>query len=297
MHGVVDRRSSGVGPASEFAWRRRGGVVWLRLSMYAALFSATASAAALGSIDRIYGQETPSFIDQAIAQDCVNLALVAPILIVLALQAGKGSMGAYLGWLGFLAFDVYNYVIYTFSIHFGPLFGIWVVVLGLCLYALIGGFLALKLEATRAQYRYGDVRSVGWFLIVVAALFYLLWLKEIVPATLSGQASRSAAELALPTNPVHILDLAFFLPAIVLAGVLLLRDRSLGYAAAIVLLVFLILTALPILVTPFVAHARGDTAGWAVMVPIGVLAMAGGIMLARLIRPARRAGVQRNSMC
>jgi hypothetical protein len=295
MHGVTDRRSSGVA-ASEFGWLRRGGIVWLWLSVFAALISATASAVALGSIDRIYGQETSSFINQAIAQDCVNLALVAPILIVLALQAGRGSLGAYLGWLGFLSFDVYNYVIYTFSIHFGPLFGIWVVVLGLCLYALIGGFLALKLEAVRTQYRHGHVGSVGWFLIVIAALFYLLWLKEIVPATLSGQASRSAAELALPTNPVHILDLAFFLPAMVLAGVLLLRDRSLGYAAAIVLLVFLVLTSLPILVTPFVAQARGDTAGWAVIVPISILAMASGIMLARLIRTIRRVGVQRSSM-
>src|SRR5207245_161485 len=64
----------------------------------------------------------------------------------------------------------------------------------------------------------------------------------------------------------------------------------------IVLLVFLVLTSLPILVTPFVAQARGDSAGWAVMVPISVLAMASGIMLARLIRTIRRVGVQRSSM-
>jgi len=280
----VDLRPERDRSVGDFPWLRRRAGLWLWLSVVAALVAATASVVALGSIDRIYGQETPSFINQAVAQDCVNLALVAPMLIVLALQALRGAVGAYLGWLGVLSFNVYNYVIYTFSIHFGPLFLVWVAVLGLCLYALIGGFAALRLEAVRVRYRDVPVSSTGWFLIVTAALFYFLWLRDIVPATLSAHPSRSAAELALPTNPVHILDLAFFLPAVILAGVLLLRGRSLGYAAAAVLLVFLVLTALPILVTPFVAHARGDEAGWAVMVPIGVLAVTGGVMLARLLR-------------
>jgi hypothetical protein len=38
-----------------------------------------------------------------------------------------------------LAFTVYNYVIYAFSVPFGPLSPLWLAVLGMSLYALIGG--------------------------------------------------------------------------------------------------------------------------------------------------------------
>jgi hypothetical protein len=38
----------------------------------------------------------------------------------------------------------YNYAIYAFSVHFGPLFLVWVAVLGLALFALIGGLTALR---------------------------------------------------------------------------------------------------------------------------------------------------------
>lgn len=108
----------------------------------------------------------------------------------------------------------------------------------------------------------------------MAVLFGLLWLGEIVPDLLAGRPSSSASEWAVPSNPVHVLDLAFFLPAVFASGVLLLRRHWLGYASAAGQLVFLELTCLPILVTPFVAHARGHEPGWSVMVPLGVIALA-----------------------
>lgn len=39
-------------------------------------------------------------------------------------------------------------------------------------------------------------------------------------------------------NPVHVLDLAFFLPAICVSGVLLLRRHWFGYATAAAQLIF-----------------------------------------------------------
>jgi hypothetical protein len=57
---------------------------------------------------------------------------------------------------------------------------------------------------------------------VVAALFLLLWLSEILPDLLAGAPSRSAGDRNVPTNPVHVLDLAFFLPAVITTGPMLL---------------------------------------------------------------------------
>jgi hypothetical protein len=77
--------------------------------------------------------------------------------------------------------------------------------------------------------------------------------------------------MALPTNPVHILDLGFFLPAVIITGVLLLKRRPIAYTVAPACIVFLILTGVPILLTPVVQAVRGETAAWGVVAPIGTL--------------------------
>lgn len=51
-----------------------------------------------------------------------------------------------------------------------------------------------------------------------AALFALLWLSEILRDLVARRLSTSASQRNVPTNPVHVLDLAFFLPAAGPAG-------------------------------------------------------------------------------
>ena len=79
-----------------------------------------------------------------------------------------------------------------------------------------------------------------------------------MPALLSGVLSQSLVNMALPTNPVHILDLAFFLPAIIATGVLLIKRTPLAYTLAPTFIVFLILTGIPILLTPVVQTPHGE---------------------------------------
>ena len=95
-----------------------------------------------------------------------------------------------------------------------------------------------------------------------------------MPALLAGSTPQSIIDMALPTNPVHILDLALFLPAAIATGVLLLKRKPLAYTLAPALVVFLILTGLPIMITPVVQAARGETAAWGVVGPIGTLTVA-----------------------
>jgi hypothetical protein len=251
---------------------RAGG--WLWLSIAAALVAMAGSVIGL-AVDRIYAGLTPAFLPQALAQDIANLLLAAPALVILAALALRGSLRAWLLWLGVLTFTVYNYVIYTFSIPFGPLFLLWVAVLGMCIFALIGGVAAVDHRAVAAHYTSRRaVTVVAWFLIVVAVLFSLLWLSEDVPALLAGARPQSVTDMAVPTNPVHILDLAFFLPAVIATGVLLLKRRPFAYTVTPAFLVFLILTGVPILITPVVQSVRGETANWGVVGPIGILTLA-----------------------
>jgi hypothetical protein len=248
--------------------------VWLWLSIAAALLAIAGSVIAL-AVDRIYAGLTPVFLPQALAQDIANLAIASPAILILAVLALRGSPRAYLLWLGVLTFTVYNYVIYTFSIPFGPLFLLWVAVLGMCLYALIGGVAAADHRAVAAFLVYPNVVVVvAWFLIVTAILFGLLWLSEDVPALLAGKTPQTLADMALPTNPVRILDLGFFLPAVIAAGLMLLKRKPLAYTLAPAFIVFLIMTGVPILITPLVQAMRGEIAAWGVVGPIGTLTAA-----------------------
>jgi len=157
----------------------------------------------------------------------------APGLLILAVLAMRGSLRAYLLWLGVLTFTVYNYVIYAFSIPFGPMFLLWVAVLGLCLFALIGGVTTVDQPAIAESFaNRRAIVVVAWSLIVIAILFGLLWLSEDVPALLAGGVPQSVRDMALPTNPVHVLDLAFFLPAVITIGVQLLRRRPFAFTVA-----------------------------------------------------------------
>ena len=258
---------------------------WAWLSVAAGLLGMAGNVVGLVWAQDVYGRETAAFVDQAVAQDLVGLVVVGPALVALALAARQGSVRAHLAWLGVLAFTAYNYVIYAFAIHVGRPSLLWIAVLGLSLYALIGAVGALDADALHWSARVPR-GTVGWFLVGVGVAFAGLWLAELAPAVVAGEVPRSARDLNLPANPVHVLDLAFFLPAVIAAGVLVLRRRPWGLALAPGLLAFLVLTGLPILLTPLVAQARGELPAWAALAPIGVLTLVTGALLVWLLRTA-----------
>jgi hypothetical protein len=97
------------------------------LSIGAAGLAMLGSAIALAD-QQVYDQLTRAFLAQALAQDLVNLLIVSPAIVVLAVLALRGSVRAYALWLGTLLFTAYNYVIYTVAIPFGTLFLLWVAV-------------------------------------------------------------------------------------------------------------------------------------------------------------------------
>lgn len=77
--------------------------------------------------------------------------------------------------------------------------------------------------------------------------------------------------MGIPANLVHSLDYAFFLPAMILTGIWLLKGRPLAFTLAPVFAVFVILTGVPILPTPVLQAARRLPAAWGAALPIGTL--------------------------
>ena len=84
--------------------------------------------------------------------------------------------------------------------HFGPLFLLWVAVLRLSLFALIGGLITVELTVVRDRLCAAPAKLVGGFLIAAGGLFALVWLKNIVPALLSGRTPQAVSDADLPTS-------------------------------------------------------------------------------------------------
>lgn len=212
--------------------------VWLWLTAPIAVLVATATVSEL-LVGNIFRGDELNFVAQAIGQDYVTLTVALPVLVVGGILAGRGSGRARLVWLGTLAYVLYTYAIYAFHVRFNPLFLVYVALVGLSLYALIGGLATTNFEAIKARFsRRTPVKAVSIFLVLLATLFYLTWLGETVPALLAGGVPQSAVDSGTPTNAVHVLDMAWVLPAMLLAAVWLWRGRALGYVLAGALLTF-----------------------------------------------------------
>ncbi|GCE28797.1 hypothetical protein KDA_42810 [Dictyobacter alpinus] len=228
----------------------------LWLSVIAALLVVVASVSGL-IFKSTYARETPDWALQGVGQDIVNLVAVVVLLIALYFVS-KGSIKAYLIWSGVLLYLLYAYVIYAFDIHFNRLFLVYVAILGLTFYALVSSVIHIRLAELQETFAARTpTRLVSGFLLVLCLLFYFLWLGEEIPALITGSVPTSLALDGVLTNPVHILDLAFYLPAILLTALLLWRKKPLGYLLAGPLLVFIILMGAAILAIFLVMSSQG----------------------------------------
>lgn len=226
----IERRAA---PAA--AWPAPG---WLALSLPIAALAIAGSIVPFFA-DSIYSRETADWAAQATGQDIANL-VIFPAMLVAAALAWRGSTRAYLVWLGLLGYSVYAYTIYSFALHWSRLFLVDVAVFGMSAYALAGGLSRLDpARVARAFRSRAPVRSTSAALIVLPAVFGALWLAIELPAAISGTPPSELHDVGLVTNPVHVLDLGIFLPAVALTGVLLRRRHPLGLCAAPAILAML----------------------------------------------------------
>jgi hypothetical protein len=190
-----------------------------------------------------------------------------------------GALWAYLAWIGLLGYSVYTFAIYAFAVHFGPLFLLYVAVFGLSIYALVVGLSRLDYERVKESFSARvPRRSASYLLMAIGGFFYLVWLWAVVPALVAGRVPDDLVKAGLLVNPVHVLDMAVFLPAMLLAGALLLRRRAMGYVLAAFTISLGIITIQP------VSAVRGETPAWGVGAAVAALAVVELVTLIRFLR-------------
>lgn len=258
----------------------------LWLSVIDALLVLLASASGI-FLKSIYARETPSWAVQGISQDIVNIVAVV-VLFIAVYFVSKESVKALLVWSGVLLYLMYAYVIYAFDVHFNSLFFVYVAILGLSFYALVGSVIHIHMASLQANFSANTkARPVSVFLLVLGIVFYLLWISEDIPALLTGKIPQSITQANLPTNPVHVLDVGLYLPAMIFTALLLWRKKLLGYLLAGPFLVFSILTATAILVIFLVMSSKGMPTSFGVEAFVAVIILVSLVLSVLYVREVR----------
>lgn len=230
--------------------------VWFRLTLPIAVLLLVAAGGGV-FLKNLY-RDMVYYTVIAIAQDLISLVVVAPTLVITGLLARRGSHRSAFVWLGVLIYLVYTYAIAAFDNQFNSLFLAYVALFGCSLYALIGGFLSLNKDAIKACFtKRTPVRAVSFYFALLGILFYFTWLREVIPALLAGAIPQSVKDNGTPTNAVHVLDMAWILPAFGIAAINLWRRRAVGYLLAGPLLSFVVLLASAVLSMIVSMHREG----------------------------------------
>lgn len=225
-------------------------------------------------------RDSEGWIRQARAADFVTLIAVVPVLGI-CLWRGMTGKGRLIG-LGALGYLVYTYAIFGFSVAINAMTPLHFAVLGLSVWSVALYVIELAREgqpsivATRLPRR-----ATAIFLVAVSALFAVMWLRQIADVILTGEPTAELAGLGLSTNPVYTLDLAFALPLLAAAGVLLWRRWRGAADLGLVAVGWVALMGLGVLAIFAFDASAGVAVPLAVAAAIGLITAAG-IVLAVL---------------
>jgi hypothetical protein len=197
-------------------------------SLIAVLLAVTAGAGIL--VKNIYDPfiSEPTLVATLFVQDAVSL-LAAPVLVAAMVWSLRGSRRAFVVWCGVLVYAAYYYAFYVFGYVYTIFYPLYLAIVGLGTYSLIGLLAGANLPLFAAGVDAKmPVRALA-LILLVALLFVPLW-GSMIAQDIQAQQPRVTAL-------VFVLDLCFLLPAVAIAAVQLWQRRAFGYLLSGILLI------------------------------------------------------------
>lgn len=192
---------------------------YLMGALIAALLAVTAAGGVL-----VEGLYTPFLSESIVAfqffQDLVSL-IFAPLLLVAMYLTARGSVRAFVVWTGLLVYVLYYYSFYVFDFVYTGFYPLYLALIGLSNYSLIGLLTAVDPDAFRR--RANERMPVHLIAVVLGTtlLFVPIWLSMLARGIAAGQPGE--------TDLVFIFDLPFLIPACLFAAIQIWRRRPVGY--------------------------------------------------------------------
>ena len=201
----------------------------------------------------------------------------APVLMWAARAGRRGSMRGLIVWLGLLAYYLYVYAVYAFGPQHTALYPLYVAIVGLSAFALVMVSLSLSISAFDSQLR-GRLPTRGIITLFGAIVISLapVWLAMMIAAIQDGTPSLFTT--------IHVLDLAFVFPGLVVAAVGLWQGRPWSYVLAGPMLVLAATMMGSLVVSEVIAAVRFTPNPFPLAVTFSVIALAASLLARRYLR-------------
>lgn len=200
----------------------------------------------------LYSSETEENVIKGIGQDYGTLFFILPIFIISFLSARKGRLIGLILYLASTVYFFYTYLLYLIAGEVNSMFLGMVTVVALSLYLII--FTVTDINRNRvinlAQLPYRKLTIS--ILLICTGLFYLLWLKKIIPHSISPEGNITSL-----TKAVHILDLGFLLPGILISAILAIKKKPMAKIFAPVSLAIFSLMSFVLFIMKLYARQNG----------------------------------------
>ena len=230
-------------------------------------------------------RDAPAYAGNARGTYVVILLVALPALLLAMWSSARGSLRAGFVWLASVGYMLYNAIIASFSLRFNPLFLLYVASLSLGVWSLVAVLRCLDAgQLARRLSPHVPVRAIAAYLLATAVAFALLWLRDVVPAILSGGVPQSIEGTSLSTNVVEVIDLAFTLPLTAAAGLWLWRARTWGVLLAGTMLVFLTLEAISVATDQYFGHLADPSQPTGAIALFAALAVVGSVPTIAFLR-------------
>lgn len=183
-----------------------------------------------------YIKDTVSIVAQMMGQDLVTLVIGVPILLGSLYLISKNSLRGRLIWMGTVFYFLYTYTSMAFLASYNQLFLVYVALFGLSLYTFLGELVSLDIENIKDRFDPGKINKItAAYLVIMGLMLAMMWLKMILESIVTGNAPLALESYT--TLVIQALDLGVVVPAALLTGYLLIKERAWGYALASVFLI------------------------------------------------------------
>jgi len=185
--------------------------------------------------DGVYRYNAERLTAEGVGWDIVTLFIALPALLITLPFLRQNSVRARLFAVGIVAYLFYQYLMYSVTWAFGPLFLLFVATYAASLAAI--AWLLSTLSIRKLSDHFGThfpYRGVGIFSIFVAVVLTAMWLGRIIPAL---QGEIEGVLLGQTTLVVQALDLGIIVPFALFTGFMSLRHRPVSLVLAPVFVV------------------------------------------------------------
>ncbi len=174
------------------------------------------------------------------AQDGVALFLGVPLLVISLILYVRHSLRGGLVLMGMLGYFLYVYASMSLAAAYNNLFLVYVSLFAASFFAFVIAFSMVNFERLFDRFlAHLPHRAIGTFMIVCGLLTSYVWLEPLITGLLENFPPDRLD--IYTTHVTFALDLALITPSVLLAGVLILRRRALGYQIAIPLLILIVM--------------------------------------------------------